>query len=85
MHTHIKVALYNKLNFINKIMPKKKNDDEDDGIKAFLIGLGLGAIGFGIMSLFVKPKCPNPKCSKPIKQGISRCPYCRTEIEWKVN
>jgi hypothetical protein len=63
------------------ILVKKKK--KDDSIWSFLLGIGLGAIGFGILSLFNKPSCP--KCHNKIKQGISVCPFCHTELEWKVN
>lgn len=63
-------------------MPNKdKNSDDYDGIKAFLIGLGLGTIGYAILSIFAKPKCPN--CKKEIKRNVSSCNFCGVELEWK--
>lgn len=56
-----------------------KSKKEDDSIWSLLLGVGLGAIGFGILSLFNKPSCP--KCKKKIKQGIAVCPFCNTELE----
>ena len=51
--------------------------------KTFLLGLGFGAIGYAILSFFVKPLCP--KCKKEIKRNQSPCPYCGTDLEWKIN
>jgi hypothetical protein len=59
----------------------KKKKDNDEGIKAFLVGLGLGTIGYAILSLFVKPVCP--ACKKVIKRNQSQCPFCKTSLEWK--
>jgi hypothetical protein len=62
-------------------MPRKKKDNDDGGIKAFLIGLGLGTIGYAVLSLFIKPVCP--RCKNEIKRNIPICPHCKTSLEWK--
>jgi hypothetical protein len=63
-------------------MKKRKKNNDDDGIKAFLLGLGIGAIGYAIMSFFSKPKCP--KCGNLIERYIPICPHCNTPLEWKI-
>ena len=67
---------------IKSIMVKKKNNDDDGGVKAFLLGLGIGAIGYAIMSFFNKPTCP--KCNNLIERYKPVCPHCKTPLEWKV-
>lgn len=64
------------------ILVKVKNNNDDGGLKAFLLGLGIGAIGYAIMSFFSKPKCP--KCNSHIERYKPVCPYCKTPLEWKI-
>lgn len=62
-------------------MPKKKKKGDDDGIKAFLIGLGLGAIGSAIASLLTKLRCPN--CGAEIEKYATQCPNCKWYLQWR--
>jgi zinc-ribbon domain len=90
--SHIKSSLYNIFNLnrhnqqsgdyqvLVKKKKEKKDNDKDGGIKAFLVGLGLGTIGFGILSFFVKPRCPN--CNEPIEKNIPQCPHCGRYLHW---
>jgi hypothetical protein len=47
----------------------------------FLAGLAMGFIGYTILSFFTKPSCP--VCKKDIGRGISICPTCGSELQWK--
>lgn len=59
---------------------KAKKNDDDGGIKAFLLGLGLGTIGYAIASLFTKPRCPN--CGAEVEKYASQCPTCKMYLQW---
>ena len=60
---------------------KKEKTDEDGGIKAFLLGLGLGTIGYAILSFLTKPRCPN--CHNEIDKYTPRCPNCKMYLQWR--
>jgi hypothetical protein len=59
----------------------RNNEDNDGGIKAFLVGLGLGAIGYAILSFLTKPRCPN--CDRKIDRNVPQCPFCHVYLNWK--
>ena len=61
-------------------MSRKRRSDEGS-IWDFLAGLTIGFIGYTILSLFAKPKCPI--CKNKIERGISICPRCKSELQWK--
>ncbi len=60
---------------------RQKKSEENGGIKAFLLGLGLGTIGYAILSLFAKPRCPN--CDYEIDKNVPQCPKCGMYLQWK--
>ena len=80
MFACIKNALYNKLEFISLIMPRKKENNDENKILGFLMGLGAGAIVYAFLSLFEKPKCPI--CKKEIEKRIREYPYCHSKLSW---
>ena len=71
--------IYRKIIIVLRKRQGKK--DDDGGIKAFLLGLGLGTIGYGILSFFVKPRCPN--CNSEIQKYASQCPNCKMYLQWE--
>jgi hypothetical protein len=82
----LRVSLKNRFrSYIHKqvirVLRKKGRKDDDGGIKAFLLGLGLGTIGYGILSLFVKPRCPD--CNSEIQKYASQCPNCKMYLQWE--
>lgn len=70
--------LYRESNRVRLTKRKKKSED-DGGIRAFL--LGLGTIGYGILSLFAKPRCPN--CDSEVEKYTPQCPSCRMYLQWE--
>jgi hypothetical protein len=70
--------LYHERNRI--LLKKRKTKSDDGGIKAFLLGLGLGTIGFGILSLFAKPRCPH--CNFQVEKYAPQCPNCQMYLQW---
>jgi len=60
---------------------KRTSKKDDDSLLNFLAGLGLGAIGASILSALSKPNCPN--CNRKIERGVTVCPHCKIELEWK--
>ena len=63
------------------MVKRSRRREDEEGIKAFLIGLGLGTIGYGILSFFAKPRCPN--CHKPIEKNVPQCPHCNMYLHWR--
>jgi hypothetical protein len=62
------------------IRGRRRRADDEGSIWDFLLGLGLGAIGYAIVSAFTKPNCP--VCNNKIEKGIRKCPHCQAELEW---
>ena len=61
-------------------MSKSKKSDEES-IWDFLAGLTIGFIGYTILSLFARPRCPI--CKDKIERGIPICPKYKSELQWK--
>jgi zinc-ribbon domain len=64
---------------MTKIRKQKKEDN--DKVRGFLMGLAFGAIVYGFLSLFEKPRCPN--CGARIEKNIQECPNCHTPLTWE--
>jgi hypothetical protein len=79
-------VLVHQISYVDRLVmktvkPKKpKKSDNEEGIKAFLLGLGLGTIGYGIASLFVKPRCPH--CNAQVEKYAPQCANCKWYLEW---
>ena len=68
----------------NIVHLRRRQRGNEGSIWDFLAGLGMGIVGFTILSEFVKPKCP--VCGTKIERGVPICPNpnCRTELAWRA-
>lgn len=76
----IPLYIFSKNLILSMRKKKNKEGERDDGIKAFLLGLGLGTIGYAILSLFAKPRCPN--CCVEVEKNTPQCPRCKMYLQW---
>jgi hypothetical protein len=66
----------------NSLMTKlRKRKKDDDKIGGFLLGLAFGAIVYGFLSLFEKPRCP--VCNAKIEQNVPECQNCHSPLTWE--
>ncbi len=81
----IKNALYTILHFINQLMPKRGGqNNEENKILGFLLGLAGGTIVYGILSLFQKDnKSYCPVCKVEIKRDDPDCWNCHSKFRWR--
>jgi predicted amidophosphoribosyltransferase len=61
-------------------MPNRSKGDEGS-VWDFLAGLTIGFIGSTILSFFMKSECPI--CKNKIERGVTICPSCKSELNWK--
>ena len=59
------------------------NKNKDDSIWNFLFGLGVGIVGYTILSkLFPPTPVECPICKSYVKPKSPRCPGCKNELIW---
>jgi hypothetical protein len=62
----------------------KKEKKKDDSIWNFLFGLGVGIVGYTVLSKLLKPKPPHcPVCNSKVQPKSPRCPVCKNELIWE--
>jgi hypothetical protein len=60
-----------------------KENKRDDSFWNFLLGLGVGIVGYTIFSKLFPPKDVEcPICKSPVKPKSPRCPVCKNELVW---
>jgi rubrerythrin len=48
-----------------------------------LLAIGAVFAGVALIDKIVRPTHPCPACGKPISQGDTPCPFCKTELAWE--